>query len=66
VGGGGARRGLGAAVSVASLGAVVWWASRQGAPELPSGPGALATVAAAVLVYGLATVARGWRCCSRR
>ncbi len=52
---------LGALVSLASLAAVVWWAARQGTPQLPSGAGSLSIVAAAVLVYGLATVARGWR-----
>jgi hypothetical protein len=56
-----ARGALGVLVSVASLGAVVWWASKQGTPELPSGAGSLAIVAAGVLVYGVATVARGWR-----
>jgi hypothetical protein len=55
------RGALGALVSLASLGAVVWWASRQGTPRLPSGAGALAVVFGAVLVYGVATVARGWR-----
>jgi uncharacterized membrane protein YbhN (UPF0104 family) len=56
-----ARAALGVLVSIASLAAVVWWASRQGAPKLPSGMGSLAIVAVAVLVYGVATVARGWR-----
>jgi uncharacterized membrane protein YbhN (UPF0104 family) len=56
-----ARGLLGVLVSVASLGAVVWWAAKQGTPKLPSGPGALALVALAVVVYGVATVARGWR-----
>jgi hypothetical protein len=52
---------VGVVVSLASLAAVVWWAARQGAPQLPSGAGSLSIVAAAVLVYGVATVARGWR-----
>jgi uncharacterized membrane protein YbhN (UPF0104 family) len=52
---------VGAIVSLASLAAVIWWASRQGAPRLPSGAGSLAIVAGGVLVYGVATVARGWR-----
>jgi uncharacterized membrane protein YbhN (UPF0104 family) len=59
--GGRARGLLGVVVSLASLGAVVWWAAKQGTPKLPSGAGALSVVAAAIAVYGLATVARGWR-----
>jgi uncharacterized membrane protein YbhN (UPF0104 family) len=51
----------GALVSLLALGAVVWWAAKQGTPELPSGAGAIAVVVASALVYGLATVARGWR-----
>jgi glycosyltransferase 2 family protein len=58
---GAVRGALGAVVSVLSLAAVVWWAARQGTPELPSSPRALAIVAAAVGVYGAATVVRGWR-----
>jgi uncharacterized membrane protein YbhN (UPF0104 family) len=61
VGGSRVRGALGALVSIASLGAVVWWASKQGTPKLPSGASGLALVAAAVLVYAVATVARGWR-----
>lgn len=61
-GSGASWRGIaGAALSVVLLGAVVWWASRQEAPRLPDSPGALAVLAAAVLVYGTATVGRGWR-----
>jgi glycosyltransferase 2 family protein len=56
-----ARSAAGAFVSLLALGAVVWWASKQGTPELPSGAGAIAVVVASALVYGLATVARGWR-----
>ena len=48
-------------VSVVAVGAVVWWASRQEAPTLPTSPGDLALVGAGLLVYVVATFARGWR-----
>jgi glycosyltransferase 2 family protein len=49
--------------SVVALGAVVWWASRQDAPEIPSGTDAIAWLAAAVGLYAVATVVRAerWR-----
>jgi glycosyltransferase 2 family protein len=50
-----------ALVSLIALGAVVWWASKQEAPELPSGGGALAWLAAAVALYALATLIRSER-----
>ena len=52
---------VGAAISVVTIGAFVWWALRQEPPTIPSSPEALATLAGAVLVYALATVVRGWR-----
>ncbi|MGZ6709217.1 MAG: lysylphosphatidylglycerol synthase transmembrane domain-containing protein [Solirubrobacteraceae bacterium] len=51
----------GALVSVASVGGCVWWASKQTAPRLPSGTGHLLMLAAAVGLYALTTLARGWR-----
>jgi uncharacterized membrane protein YbhN (UPF0104 family) len=49
------------AVSLVALGAVVWWATRQEAPELPrTGDAALALVAA-IGLYALATAARAER-----
>src|SRR4051794_36577832 len=50
-----------ALVSLIALGAVVWWAAKQKAPELPSGGGALAWLAAAVGLYALATPIRSQR-----
>jgi uncharacterized membrane protein YbhN (UPF0104 family) len=40
---------------------VVWWASRQEAPELPSTPGELLALAAAIVLYALAAVVRSER-----
>jgi glycosyltransferase 2 family protein len=50
-----------ALVSLIALAAVVWWASKQKAPELPTGGGALAWLAAAVALYALATLIRSER-----
>ena len=55
------RTAAGLAVSVVSLGAVAWWASKQEAPHFPTAPQDLALLAAALLVYAVATVVRGWR-----
>jgi glycosyltransferase 2 family protein len=52
---------LPAAVSVAALVAVVWWASRQQMPELPAASVALPRLAAALALYALATALRGER-----
>jgi uncharacterized membrane protein YbhN (UPF0104 family) len=51
------------AVSAVALAAVVWWASRQSLPELPSAAAALPALAAALGLYGVATLLRGerWR-----
>lgn len=48
-------------VSVVALGAVVWWASHQDAPEIPSDSNAIAWLIAAVALYALATVVRAER-----
>ncbi|HEY3021230.1 MAG TPA: lysylphosphatidylglycerol synthase transmembrane domain-containing protein, partial [Solirubrobacteraceae bacterium] len=48
-------------VSLAALVAVVWWASRQRLPALPDPGHAVGTLAAAVGLYALATLARGER-----
>ena len=50
-----------ALVSLIALGAVVWWASHQEAPELPSGADAIAWLAAALLFYTIASLLRGER-----
>jgi uncharacterized membrane protein YbhN (UPF0104 family) len=48
-------------VSVVALGAVVWWASHQDAPEIPSDSNAIAWLIAAVALYALATIVRAER-----
>jgi glycosyltransferase 2 family protein len=48
-------------VSIVAIAAVVWWASRQEAPRFPTSADDLALLGVALLVYGAATVARGWR-----
>jgi uncharacterized membrane protein YbhN (UPF0104 family) len=49
------------AISAASLAGVVWWATTQPAPHLPSGPGEIAALVGAVAIYALATLVRGER-----
>jgi glycosyltransferase 2 family protein len=48
-------------VSLVSLGAVVWWATRQQAPKMPTSAAAVAWLAASLGAYGLALFLRGWR-----
>ncbi|HUZ14546.1 MAG TPA: lysylphosphatidylglycerol synthase transmembrane domain-containing protein [Gaiellaceae bacterium] len=48
-------------VSVVSLGAVVWWATRQQAPKMPTDAAGAAWLAASLGAYALALVLRGWR-----
>src|SRR5918992_835239 len=50
-----------ALVSLIALGAVIWWAAHQEAPELPSGAGDIAWLGAALGLYVLATLVRGER-----
>jgi uncharacterized membrane protein YbhN (UPF0104 family) len=52
---------LGVAISLLALAGVVWWATRQEAPSLPSSGGELAALLAAIALYGLATVVRSER-----
>jgi glycosyltransferase 2 family protein len=52
---------IGLVVSAVSLGAVVWWASRQEAPTFPTSASGLGLLGAAVGLYGVATLLRGWR-----
>jgi uncharacterized protein (TIRG00374 family) len=54
-------RGLGLLISAVALGAVVWWASTQEPPDLPSEPGQLLALAGAIALYGVATLLRGER-----
>ncbi len=53
---------LGAAFSIACLGALVFWAAHQESPQLPSGPGRLAELGGAVAFYlaGCAVRAERW------
>jgi glycosyltransferase 2 family protein len=48
-----------ALVSLVALAAVVWWASKQEAPELPSGSDGLSWLALGLLLYVVATLIRG-------
>jgi glycosyltransferase 2 family protein len=48
-------------VSLVALAAVVWWATKQEAPELPSGGEAVAWLAGAAVFYTVATLLRGER-----
>jgi glycosyltransferase 2 family protein len=50
-----------ALVSLIALAAVVWWASKQEAPELPSGGKAIAWLIASLVFYTVATLLRGER-----
>ena len=50
-----------ALVSLIALVAVVWWASKQDAPKFPTGGDAVAWLAAALVLYAIATVLRGER-----
>jgi glycosyltransferase 2 family protein len=54
-------RALGIAISVLSLGAVIWWTIRQPAPELPDEPGELAALGGSIAIFALATLLRGER-----
>jgi uncharacterized protein (TIRG00374 family) len=48
-------------VSLVALAAVVWWATKQDAPEFPSGGEAIAWLGAGLALYALATLLRGER-----
>ncbi len=52
---------LGVVVSIVSLGGVVWWATKQDAPQLPHTAGEFAALIGAIALYGLATVVRAER-----
>ena len=52
---------LGLLISVLSLAAFIWWALNQRRPQFPDTPQDLAYVALAIGLYGVATLARGWR-----
>jgi glycosyltransferase 2 family protein len=50
-----------ALVSLIALAAVVWWAAKQESPKFPSGGDAIAWLAAAAVLYAVATIMRGER-----
>jgi uncharacterized protein (TIRG00374 family) len=50
-----------ALVSLVALAAVVWWASHQDSPHIPTDGGAIAWLVAAVGLYALASLVRGER-----
>jgi len=52
---------LGLTISLLALAGVVWWASRQDAPELPTSGPELAALVAAIALYALATIVRSER-----
>ena len=56
-----ARRWGGVVVSLLAVAAVVWWGLHQETPRLPQSAGHLAYLAAAIGLYGVATIVRGWR-----
>src|SRR3954454_9836194 len=49
------------AISVIFLAAAVWWISKQKMPTIPSGTHAYLSIAAALLLYAVATLCRGER-----
>jgi uncharacterized membrane protein YbhN (UPF0104 family) len=52
---------LGLAVSLVALAGVVWWATKQEPPELPSSGRELGALVGAIALYALATVVRSER-----
>ena len=56
-----ARRWGGVIVSLLAVAAVVWWGMHQDAPRLPRTTAHLAALGAAVGLYAVATLVRGWR-----
>jgi glycosyltransferase 2 family protein len=52
---------IGVLVSIVALGAVVWWASKQQAPQLPHTSGEILALVGAIALYGVATVVRAER-----
>jgi uncharacterized membrane protein YbhN (UPF0104 family) len=52
---------IGIVVSIIALAGVVWWASKQQAPDLPSTPKEIAALIGAIARYALATVVRAER-----
>ena len=55
------KRAVWIVVTIVSLGAVVWWATRQHAPKMPTSAVAVGWLVASLAAYGLAIFLRGWR-----
>jgi uncharacterized membrane protein YbhN (UPF0104 family) len=55
------RRLLGAVLSLLAIAGCAWWAAHQDAPRFPDSAAGLALIVAALGVYAVATVLRGWR-----
>lgn len=55
------KRAVWIVVSLLSLGAVVWWASHQQDPRMPSSEGGAFWLVGSVAIYGTALALRGWR-----
>jgi uncharacterized membrane protein YbhN (UPF0104 family) len=58
---GATRRWGGIVVSLVAVASVAYWAARQEPPRIPTDPEHLFYLAAAVGLYGVATLLRGWR-----
>jgi glycosyltransferase 2 family protein len=52
---------LGLAISLLAVAGVVWWATKQEPPDLPSTGAELGALVGAIVLYGLATVVRSER-----
>ncbi len=52
---------LGLAISLLAVAGVVWWATQQEPPDLPSSPSEFLALIAAIVLYGLATAVRSER-----
>jgi glycosyltransferase 2 family protein len=52
---------LGLAISLLAVAGVIWWATQQDPPELPSSPSEIFALVLAIALYGLATVVRSER-----
>jgi uncharacterized protein (TIRG00374 family) len=57
----GLRNALPVITSLVALAGVVWWASRQEAPDFPTSAGAIALLVLAVATYAVITLLRGYR-----
>lgn len=56
-----ARLVAGALISLVSVAGCVWWALQQEAPQFPDTVAGVVLVILGAVIYGVATLARGWR-----